>query len=251
MNRTNKDGSPKKGVAWTADIDAWIRQRCPLLEHGYTSRQHLLDELNRTFRTSFSIQAFASHVYDSGIQLGLARSSSSIPRGKRHWRHLPVGSLKVNKGYVRIKVAEPNVWMQYHRYIWEQNHPGQSSAGKTVIFLDGDTRNFSPDNLECVERSVIAVMLRLGHHQGMGRDERMAILTMARIKLVLSEMVGGATANDVYRRVYYQRVKGSPEHRERSRKSYENFKRRRQSDAEFRDACNAKQRERRRRNNSK
>lgn len=116
---------------------------------------------------------------------------------------------------MQIKVAEPNSWMPFQRYVWEQHHPGESADGKVVIFLDGDNRNVSPDNLECVDRSVLSLMAKIGHHAGMTRDERVAILTMARIKMALSDKVGKEAAHAMSRRLYYQRVKGTPEHKER------------------------------------
>lgn len=235
----------RKDIKWTQAINHWIMERCPLREHGYTSRQQLLDELNQAFGTSFSIQAFCTHVYDSGIQLGLAHSNSTIARGTAHWRHRTVGSFQTKKGYIRIKVAEPNVWMQYQRYIWEQQHPGESAAGKTVIFLDGDNRNFNPDNLECITRKEMAVMNELGNRAGLSRDERVAILTMARIKLAKSDLLGSKDAQRLRNKMRYDAIKNSPEFKERRHQNYLRRKERMKSDDALREKYNQKQRERR------
>lgn len=200
----------RKDRLWTDEVDAWIRERCPLREHGYRRRQELLDELNAVFGRSFSMSSFCTHCYDSGIQLGLGHSNSGVPRGEKHWRHRSVGSLQQKKGYVRIKVAEPNRWMQYQRYVWEQHHPGESAAGMTVIFLDGNNRNFDPSNLERVTRAELAVMAALGHTADMTREERELLLLRARIAIARGKLAGRKRAGAVKRRAYYEKRRLDP-----------------------------------------
>ena len=208
----------RKDIKWTEEISEWIRALCPLREHGYRSRQELLDDLNKAFGTSFRMPAFVTHCYESGIQLGLASSDSGIARGEKHWRHRPVGSLQIKKEYVRIKVAEPNHWMQYQRYVWEQAHPGESAEGMTVIFLDGNNRNFDPSNLERVTRAELGVMAELGHTADMTREEREAVLLRARIAIAGVKLVGGyKKAVSIKQKAAYERVKDSPEHKEKAR----------------------------------
>ncbi|MCR5621377.1 MAG: HNH endonuclease [Treponema sp.] len=211
----------RKDIKWTEEISEWIRALCPLREHGYQNRQELLDDLNKAFGTSFSVRALCTHCYESGIQLGLAKSESGIVRGERHWRHRPVGSLQTKKGYVRIKVAEPNEWMQYQRYVWEQAHPGESAAGMTVIFMDGDNRNFDPSNLERVTRGELSVMAELGHTADMTRGEREAVLLRARIAIAMTRLAGKKKAVSIKHKAAYERVKDSPEHKEKARAAWE------------------------------
>lgn len=204
----------RKDIKWTEEISEWTRALCPLREHGYQNRQELLDDLNKAFGTSFRMPAFCTHCYESGIQLGLVKSESGIVRGERHWRHRPVGSLQIKKGYVRIKVAEPNHWMQYQRFVWEQAHPGESAAGMTVIFMDGDNRNFDPSNLERVTRAELGVMAALGHTADMTREEREAVLLRARIAIAGVKLVGGyKKAVSIKQKAAYERVKDIPEHK--------------------------------------
>lgn len=200
-----------KGVKWTDEIQEWLRARVPAKEHGYTRRRELLEELNATFGTDFSEKAFVTHCYESNIQLCLCSSNSSIPRGEKHWRHRPVMSFQEKKGYIRIKVAEPNTWMQYQRYIWEQNHPGESAEGKTVIFMDGNIRNFEPSNLECVTRGELSIMAELGHTKEMSREERELCLMRARIIIQKGKLIGRDKAAKLKRKFYYERIKDNPE----------------------------------------
>jgi len=141
----------------------------------------------------------------------LCYSNSDIPRGEKHWRHRPVGSFQMKKGYIRIKVAEPNKWMQYQRYVWEQNHPGQSAEGKTVIFMDGNTRNFDPSNLECVERGELSVMAELGCTAESSREERELYLLRARLVCAKSKMLGPKEAAKRHNKMNYERRKNDPE----------------------------------------
>lgn len=242
------DGSPRCTQLWTAEITQWVRERVPLREHGYTSRKQLLEELNAQFGTSFSIRGMAQHVYENHISLGLCYSNSTVPRGESHWRHRAIGELQEKKGYLRIKVAEPNTWIQLQRYVWEQAHPGQSAAGKLVIFLDGNNRNFAVDNLECVTRGELACMSRLGHTQDMTKEERILVLTRARIVMAKSKLAGKDRAQQLYRQAYYQKRKGTEAARQAYERALARLKERYHNDPQYRERVLHKQREWRKKN---
>lgn len=201
----------RKDKKWTDEIMEFVKSVCPLREHGFNSRRELTEEINRRFGREFSIVALCNHCYENGIQLGLCYSNSSVPRGHKHWRHRPVGSFQIKKGYLRIKVAEPNKWMQYQRYVWEQNHPGQSAEGKTVIFMDGNTRNFDPTNLECVERGELSVMAELGCTTNATREEREIYLLRARVICARSKLIGQKEAARMKCKINYEKRKNDPE----------------------------------------
>ena len=211
MSTEGKTWKRTKGILWTDEIFSWIKERIPAKEHGYTSRQQMLEELNQTFNTTFTIRAFCTHCYEKGIQLGLCHSNSFVPRGEKHWRHRPVGSFQEKKGYVRIKIGEPNQWMQYQRYVWEQNHPGQSAEGKTVIFMDGNNRNFEPSNLECVTRGELSVMSSLGCTSDCSREEREIYLLRARLICAKTKLLGVEEATRLHNKMNYERRKNDPE----------------------------------------
>lgn len=201
----------RKDRKWTDEITEYVKSVCPLREHGINSRRELAEEINRKFNREFTDKAVCSHCYENGIQLGLCYSNSDVPRGEKHWRHRPVGSFQMKKGYIRIKVAEPNKWMQYQRYVWEQNHPGQSAEGKTVIFMDGNTRNFGPSNLECVERGELSVMAELGCTAESSREERELYLLRARLVYAKSKIFGSKEAARRHNKMNYERRKNDPE----------------------------------------
>lgn len=201
----------RKDRKWSDEITEFVKSVCPLREHGINSRRELAEEINRRFDRDFTEKALCSHCYDNGIQLGLCYSNSEVARGEKHWRHRPVGSFQMKKGYMRIKVAEPNKWMQYQRYVWEQNHPGQSAEGKTVIFMDGNIRNFDPSNLECVERSELSVMAELGCTAESSREERELYLLRARLVCAKSKIFGSKEAARRHNKMNYERKKDDPE----------------------------------------
>ncbi|MEE0892200.1 MAG: HNH endonuclease [Succinivibrio sp.] len=201
----------RKDRKWSDEITEFVKSVCPLREHGFSSRRELAEEINRRFCREFTDRALCTHCYDNGIQLGLCNSNSDVPRGEKHWRHRPVGSFQEKKGYIRIKVAEPNKWMQYQRYVWEQNHPGQSAEGKTVIFMDGNIRNFDPSNLECVERAELSVMAELGCTAACTKEERELYLLRARLLLAKSTILGAKEAAKRHNKMNYERRRNDPE----------------------------------------
>lgn len=78
-------------------------------------------------------------------------------------RPVPVGSESLQKdGYVVVKVAErPTVpqskdnWRFKHWVAWERANGATVPDGWTVVFCDGDIRNFDPENLEAIPRRYI------------------------------------------------------------------------------------------------
>ena len=201
----------RKDKKWTEEIMNFVRSVCPLREHGIKSRRELAEEINKRFGREFTDKAVCAHCYENGIQLGLCYSNSDVQRGEKHWRHRPVGSFQEKKGYVRIKVAEPNKWMQYQRYVWEQHHPGQSAEGKTVIFMDGNKRNFDISNLECVERAELSVMAELGCTAACTKEERELYLLRARLLLAKSTILGAKEAAKRHNKMNYERRRNDPE----------------------------------------
>lgn len=79
----------------------------------------------------------------------------------------PLLSEQFKKGYIRVKVEQPNKWMFKHHYVWWQNTGHKPEPKKeTVIFLDGNNRNFDFHNLFLMPRDCIAIFnnnkLKLG-----------------------------------------------------------------------------------------
>lgn len=76
-------------------------------------------------------------------------------KGNTPINYRPVGSTRIDNkdGYKLIKIAEPNKWALYHRYLYEKTHGVKLKKNEAVIFADGDKTNFDIDNLVKVSRA--------------------------------------------------------------------------------------------------
>lgn len=194
-------------IKWTPEIMDWIKSKSPVKEHGYKTRKDFLDELNKTFGTSFTIPALALVFKCNGLSFGF--NNRKIAR--KNYNQRPVGSVRMMKGYVFVKVAEPDKWDQLHRYIYSQNHPEENIKGKVIMFLDGDIFNFNLDNLVCITRSELSVMnCNKLFKPNMTKEERECLLLMAKIAIAKNNIFGDV-AKKVYRKNYWNKIKNNPE----------------------------------------
>lgn len=70
----------------------------------------------------------------------------------------PLFSEHTKKGYVKIKIEQPNKWMFKHHYVWWQKTGHKPDSKKEiVIFLDGNNRNFNFENLFIMPKKCIAI----------------------------------------------------------------------------------------------
>lgn len=100
--------------------------------------------------------------WNKGVPGSTGWSPTRFQPGSRPHNHVPVGTERDNEGYIEVKVAEPHVWCSKARLEWEAHH-GRPVPDKHVVkFLDGDRRNFSPDNLVLIERAHLAVANKCG-----------------------------------------------------------------------------------------
>lgn len=65
---------------------------------------------------------------------------------------VPVGTESMSKGYMRVKVAEPNVWRQRSHIAWEEANGKSLPDGWIVCHKDGDPLNDEPGNLVALSR---------------------------------------------------------------------------------------------------
>ena len=72
--------------------------------------------------------------------------------GHRPQTLVPVGTESMSKGYMRVKVAEPNVWRQRSHIVWEKANGRALPAGWIIRHLDNDPVNDNPENLVAMSR---------------------------------------------------------------------------------------------------
>lgn len=117
----------------------------------------------------------------------------------------PLWSEQIKKGYVRIKIAQPNVWVMKSKWVYMETHPWEDfSERSNYVFLDGNNRNFDPKNIERVPlRCMAQFNLMGGCEKGNPGVTKLRIL-MAKEKMTrfdLGEKLG-LTANDSGGRVF-------------------------------------------------
>lgn len=138
--------------------------------------QELADLFNQKFNTNITSRTIKSYKANNKLNSGLTgkfrKGQTAHNKGKKMPKevyekvkhtmfakgnvppnHRPVGSERISKdGYIEVKVAEPNKWRLKQRVVYEEAK-GKIPEGCTIIFLDGNKRNFDIDNLRCITRS--------------------------------------------------------------------------------------------------
>lgn len=94
----------------------------------------------------------------------------------------PVGSERVKKGYVQVKVAErpsrPGLhdnWVPKHKLVYEAAY-GPVPDGCAVFFADHDRANFDPGNLVAVPKRLVGPMNENASRRGMTWSDRGSLL---------------------------------------------------------------------------
>lgn len=183
-------GSPSK--VFPQEVADYIRENC----RGIGPTEMAL-RLNETFGTQYitkQINAYyKNHHLLSGITGRFEKGHIPANKGKTwaeymtpeaqerskasqfkkgqipHNGGLPIGTVRIryehkkrnNKRYAWEKVAQPNVWRMKHVLEWER-HNGPVPPGYMVAFANGDTMNWSIDNLVLETRAQHAVKNRWG-----------------------------------------------------------------------------------------
>lgn len=86
-----------------------------------------------------------------GWNAGGRADLTKFRRGHRGARQKPVGTERMERDGLMVKVAEPNVWKPKARVVWEK-HFGPIPQGCVVRLKDGDRYNCSPENLLLLSR---------------------------------------------------------------------------------------------------
>ena len=94
-------------------------------------------------------------------QVGERRApDTEFKPGHRPASLLSVGTEVASKGYMRVKVAEPNIWRPRSHLVWEAAHGKPLPKGWVLRRKDGDTLNDEIENLVAMSRGQsIRIML--------------------------------------------------------------------------------------------
>ena len=111
---------------------------------------------------------FCKVFHDADISKNAFNTRRSVVGAAKYQRRgrcraLALYSERVKKGYVRIKIAQPNVWISKGAWVYMETHPWEDFSEKShYIFLDGDSRNFRAENIERVPLSLMGIFNSLG-----------------------------------------------------------------------------------------
>ena len=132
---------------WTKEQEDW------LIEHKDIRGKMLMYEMfkNAFPDATFTVNAISTKRTELGAY-GNVRDRYSNAR--------PLYSERVKKGYVQIKVSRCEWWSK-QKWVWVATHPGEPfDIRNQFIFLDGNNRNFSVDNIMKVDHRVMGVLNR-------------------------------------------------------------------------------------------
>ena len=166
---------------WDAEKNSW------LLAHKDMERKAAY----KLFLTSFPDIRDVTEVafYNQRSRIGAV--CHKRPHGTTKRR--PLYSEQIKKGYVRIKIAQPNVWISKSKWVYMETHPWEDfSERSNYIFLDGNTRNFSPANIERVPLKIMGIFGNMGGVVSGNPD--MTRLTILRAKLLSAQLDAGDKA---------------------------------------------------------
>jgi hypothetical protein len=126
--------------------------------------------------------------WNLGMKGYMGPNATSFKPGQLPHNHKPLGSERVDKyGYVEMSVPERNPYTGFptrykykHVWIWEQAH-GPKPKGHAIIFVDGNRRNFEPDNLLLVTRSEL-LSLNLHGYKDSPDEVKQSVMALAKLE---------------------------------------------------------------------
>lgn len=148
-------------VKWTKELENFLKVNYN--DHTYKEVSEMLNE-------KFNIKTTPSSIEHKVSRLGLRKSKEAMQKSFKKKRlsrfHFkkgqapatkkPIGYETVrNDGFIWIKVAEPNVFEQKHRYIYRY-HYGKIPEGANIVFLNGNRHDFRIENLVAMSNAELA-----------------------------------------------------------------------------------------------
>lgn len=163
---------------WTKEIDNW------LIENRNINRSELYQMFLEKFKIDdVTFTAFCNERSRVGAVSYHAKHGSTLSK--------PLGFESQKHGYIRVKIAQPNVWIYKQNLIWNQHHPDDTVQKYTemVIFLNGDKRDFRIENLYKIPRAIATLFNQAG---GVVKDNPAMTVTHIKQAMVKHEIFNRA-----------------------------------------------------------
>lgn len=155
-------------------IHLWTKEQIEFIRNNSKGLfiKEIRDKLNAEYGINVTDRSVSMVMYRNGIKNRMQGASTRFKKGNEPWikgkkgvffggenakktqfkkggipgTYRPVGSERVQEGWVRIKVADPNVWKKKHTHVWEQEH-GEVPDGMMIRFRDNNHHNITLDNM--------------------------------------------------------------------------------------------------------
>lgn len=157
---------------------AYTQEQADYLRESYKEKplREVVADFNARFGTSKSFQQIRAFTrnhalnsgrtgqfekgnkpWNTGTKGATSANSGSFKKGGRPKSYLPVGSERTAKGgYIKVKIADPNVWRFKHHLVYEKNN-GPIPPGHIVTFKDFDITNFDSENIVAITKAENAI----------------------------------------------------------------------------------------------
>lgn len=148
------------------------------------SVQETVDMLNEKFNLDLKYEQLRcyrkNHKLPSGIDTRFKKGQISHNKGKKTppeivaktratqfkkgqipHNHTPIGTERMTSdGYLKVKIAEPNIWKHKHRLVWEQRY-GQIPSDKMITFINGDHTDCRIENLVMIDQQINSLLNKI------------------------------------------------------------------------------------------
>lgn len=144
------------------------------------TRQEITDLFNKKFGTNKTVRSIGCQLSRKNIKTGMQGHNTRLKKGNTPWnkgmegliipgsekgwfkkghtdKRSPIGSERMIEGWKEIKIADPDVWVKKHRYVWEQAH-GEIPHRHVITFKDGNRENCDLSNLFMVSQNAVTTV---------------------------------------------------------------------------------------------
>ncbi|AMW78920.1 hypothetical protein AMD27_08535 [Acinetobacter sp. TGL-Y2] len=164
-------------------------------------RKELTEKVNSKFGTSFAVDHIKSLCtrkkwntgrsgcfqkgsipWNTGTKGVCKPNSGNFKKGQITWNKKPIGYERIcsKDGYLLIKIAEPNVFVLKHRFIWEKVN-GPIPDSHTLAFKNMDRADCRLENLLLMNKAEM-VRYNQSFHKLATPESNESCLLMAKIK---------------------------------------------------------------------
>lgn len=169
--KTNYVNSSRLPTLWTEDKLDWLRNN----KDKYQDRRKLIKDFNEQFNCSITLRnlSFCSKYYN--IKFNKKVYTEQLHYPGRNYKHNPIGTEMNCSTKVLVKVTDKyksidgkdNTYKNYkrkHVYLYEQYNNCEVLNTERVIFLDGNHKNFSKENLYKISLKAQLLLASIVNH---------------------------------------------------------------------------------------